>query len=704
MGILPVCLSHSAADSSQRMSSTERVEKRGSAATVRACDLCRKRKRRCLWNSGTQGCTPCVNLKETCLTTHVRKQRAKPQRAYDCCRILKTSQLMKARNRIAEYESRIHRLEALLVERNEAQPQIETQPLQPADSSVTAAEWVNNLRNELPLITFPDLPDFEALQNGEFGDNIDSIPRQIFGDDHTFVLEQGGHAHNGVDPDFTTQVDLEPSLEFREDAAFLQSTTFDLDSTPDCEEWPPPLPAGPIKCDCYLPPPELGTALLSEFLVDFNTAYPLFRPQVIVEHLRICYAGYTDGSAVSWVCAYIIFGLAYGLRAMSATPGKHDKSLAKYYLARTYNSLNSLLLSPPSLGLVQCLIGVALLAQSTPCGRSVPNAHFLSTSLRIAQTLAYHEDGIEITETDRDIEQERRVFWLGFISDTNTSMLSNAPTTQRREDIAAPKPDENPADSLGAVVAAEGHWKVNIFSLRVCLALLQAEAIEQVFSPKGRSLGPVHLEAATTVVHARLQAYHEHEIFQLRPDQLFQLLYRSDIAHTACLEASYFATIYRLYSFCALDRNPRINPFAPDGLRRMATVKAHHGYPAAKRLMSLLPIAPRGDVAWYWLHHLSLTAALVTVLAHHVNNPEEPAATKDELRCYHELIKDLGILVEKDNNPRNADIAQGRALCMDLMMRLETSLRLQLLQTSARCREEASAMQNKTAMETQRHM
>lgn len=454
----------------------------------------------------------------------------------------------------------------------------------------------------------------------------------------------------------------------------------------------------------YLPPPQLGTALLSEFLVDFNTAFPLYRPQVIVEHLRVCYAGYSDGSAVSWVSAYIVFGLAYCLRAMSATPGKHDRDLAKYYLARTYSSLNNLLLSPPSLGLVQCLIGVAMLVQSTPCGRSVPDAHFLSTSLRIAQTLAYHEDGTEIAETDRDVDQERRVFWLGFINDTYTSVLSNAPTTQRREDIVAPRPDENPDDSFGAVVAAEGHWKVNIFSLRVCLALLQAEAIEQVFSPKGRSLGPVHLDAAATVVRARLQAYHEHEIFQLSPDQLFQLLYRSDITHAACLEAAYFATIYRLYSFCALDRNPRINPFSPDGLRRMARVKTHHAYLAAKRLLSLLPIAPRGDVAWYWLSHLSLTAALMTVLAHHVNNPEEPPATKDEIRCCNELIKDLGILAEKDESLNNTEIAQGRALCMDLMMRLETSLRLQLLETSAKCREAAIAMQaKKGAMETGRH-
>ena len=118
----------------------------------------------------------------------------------------------------------------------------------------------------------------------------------------------------------------------------------------------------------YLPPPGLGSTLLSEFLVDFNTAYPLYRPHVIADHLRVCYSGASDGSAVAWCSAYVVFGLAYMLRGSSATATKQDNELARYYLARNYISLNRLLLSPPSLGLVQCLIGVALLVQSTPCG------------------------------------------------------------------------------------------------------------------------------------------------------------------------------------------------------------------------------------------------------------------------------------------------------------------------------------------------
>lgn len=570
----------------------------------------------------------------------------------------------------------------MLQERNAAQPDMDQQPLEPANSSVPATEWVSDLRDVMPTFRRPDLSEFEALFADTVEDDVGMIPNDLSGHDPDFQFPQDVVEFMPETAASLSLENFEPSADFQEAADLLQSTNFEPESAMDEETLgPPPLPETPV-CDWYLPPPELGTALLSEFLVDFNTAYPLYRPSVIAEHLRICYAGMSDGSAVSWTSAYIIFGLAHMLRGMSATATKQDNELAKYYLSRTYTSLTSLLLSPPSLGLIQCLIGTAWLIRTTPCGRNVPDGHFLSTSLRVAQSLAYHDDETEAVDPDRDIQQERRVFWLAFINDTNASMVSNAPTTHRREDIVAPKPEENPSDSLGAVVSAEGHWKVNVFRLRVELALIQAEAIEQVFSIKARNTAPQDLDAAAALVLARLQGFHEHEIFKLSPAQLFQLLYRSDITHTVTLEASHFATVFRLTAFLALDKNPRINPFRLDGLRRLSTIKVQRSYGAAKRLLSLLPIAPRGDTGLYWMEHQVFIAALVVVLSHHLNNPEQPKASKDELRVYNELVTDLRVL-DKRAADENTHIAQSRELCMSLLIRLETGLRIQWLQEHA---------------------
>ena len=156
-------------------------------------------------------------------------------------------------------------------------------------------------------------------------------------------------------------------------------------------------------------------------------------------------------------------------------------------------------------------------------------------------------------------------------------------------------------DELGALTAAEGTWRVLIFWLFTRIALLQVEAIDQVFSRTTSNNTPLDLSAATSIVFARLQAFREqHHIFHLSAGQIQQLLYRADICHCIALEAYYFATIYRLHAFMAMDMSSKINPFEMDGLSRMSKMKQHKSYSEARRLLSLLPVAPRGNVALYW--------------------------------------------------------------------------------------------------------
>jgi hypothetical protein len=152
-------------------------------------------------------------------------------------------------NRIAEYENKIHRLESMLQVHNAAQPDMEQQPLQPADTSVPAAEWVTNLRNHLPTLHRPDLVNFEELytdsewHDGRWLPNDGQNGKSVF----PSALQTNSSTQN-----IATSLsldDFEPSADFQEDTAFLQSA----DCAPDfaIEEdalLPPPLPDTPV-CD-----------------------------------------------------------------------------------------------------------------------------------------------------------------------------------------------------------------------------------------------------------------------------------------------------------------------------------------------------------------------------------------------------------------------------------------------------------------------
>jgi hypothetical protein len=135
-----------------------------------------------------------------------------------------------------------------LQERNEAQPQIEQQPLQPADTSVSATEWVANLHNKLPSIPRPEVPDFEVLYGDSFIDDSRLSSEGLSGASRSISAQATDMSIQSVVESLSLD-ELEPSVDFQEDAAFLQSTSFELDPPLEEDTWvPPPLPVEPV-CD-----------------------------------------------------------------------------------------------------------------------------------------------------------------------------------------------------------------------------------------------------------------------------------------------------------------------------------------------------------------------------------------------------------------------------------------------------------------------
>lgn len=498
--------------------------------------------------------------------------------------------LMDGRERVVEYERRIQNLENLLRERSEAQPQVQSQPLPPHDpsESIALSMWVDTLRTEVGQFPIQPCPDLDpSTYQGTY---------QMTGSASS-ILNNSVISHDTSEEAVLPSVDnYEPSTDFEQDAALLQDPLFQ--PPPALEDFTidDSIIIPDTMCQKSLPEPELGASLLAEFLVDFNTVYGLYRPHEIAEHIRICYEGFSDGTALAWASAYVVLGIAHRARAQSNVATPMDNELADYYLAKILPTVSGLLIAPPTLGLVQCLIGLAMLIRTS--SHSQPSGTFISTALRIAQFLAYEQDGGDTVPTEGvDVEQQRRVFWCAFTLDTDESIFSNAPTTHRKDDIRAPFPDENPQDSLGSVAAAEGDWKVNLFALHIRLALLQSDAIDKVLSMRARG---GNLDAAAQYILSRLQAWRDNELFRLKPEQLMQLLYRSDLMHVLAVEASYFATVFRIHAFLSLGKNPLVNPFSADVLAILAGKKEHGAYADAERLLTHLTLIPHGDIGVCW--------------------------------------------------------------------------------------------------------
>ncbi|KAH7139518.1 hypothetical protein B0J11DRAFT_589379 [Dendryphion nanum] len=664
--------------------SSSGIVKRGSGATVRACDSCRRRKRKCVWSPGAESCAPCIASKDDCSTTHIRKPRAKS---------------IKRTNRVAEYESRIQRLESLLSERTTAQPAVFSQPLQVTDiqASLPLNDWVSNLNNEIsswPLEEGPRLGPlaFDAGFEGFF-DDIDASELQI---DSTF--DESSFAYTASPEDsILIQTSHNSSESFTDITSTYSPSIHLLATVPQLPppETPQPLPSPstisnpqdplqtrtPItyiqpalprraKCDGYLPTPSLGTSLLKEFLLDFNTAIPLFQPYALASHLHICYTGASDGTVVSWSSAYIVFGIAHRLRAMSAGGSRQDNEQADYYMRRVIQNVPELLMEKPSLGAVQCLLGLAHLIQTSDQAGLAPHATFVSTALRMAMELSQTSSSSSPnpqsplhseSEQSQYTTNLNRTFWLSFILDTETRLLSPHPlslhTSLTPSTPSLPSP--NPPDAAGAITAAESPWQTNIFALRADLALIQSKAIETIF-PSHKPENSSEREATRKDLLQKLENWRQNSLFTFPPEKLSQLLYRSDMVHIVNLEASYFTTVLRIHI-----PGTNTTPFSPEGLRQLSRAPGEKRcITAAKRLLDLLLSAavPLGDYGWCWANKYSIIAALIIIFSHSSPSPSQTDTTTNPAN-YATVLDMLHTLAQKSEDE---DFRLSVHICSDL--------------------------------------
>lgn len=297
-------------------------------------------------------------------------------------------------------------------------------------------------------------------------------------------------------------------------------------------------PMSDFPTRCSLPPTEEGQALLTDYLRDFNSKVPLLAPEAIVSHMRDCYSGAANGVASSWVLSYATFGIAHQLRALSPSIRSDETFKAEQYLDKCLNSFSNVLLEEPNERIVQCLLGIAIMLQNSPKSHRVSS--FVSIALRMAQELGYNEAGL--SESNKKLSNH--LFWIAFTMEANLSMSTLRPNTQKHAEIMISLPPSDDHDwwnmrSTDDDMRMNGSSETNFFFLHCSLAMIQAQALEEVFSPKA-NMQPAEYAFALHTVTTQLAEWRR----SIRMDSA-EGLQSQELLHLAMLEASYFHTMYQ---------------------------------------------------------------------------------------------------------------------------------------------------------------
>ncbi|KAK5172272.1 uncharacterized protein LTR77_003910 [Saxophila tyrrhenica] len=402
-------------------------------------------------------------------------------------------------------------------------------------------------------------------------------------------------------------------------------STFGLSPVPDVQ----PVATHPVAIDtshlptgkplprCYLPATDEGVSLLTEFLHDFNSKIPLLSPMIIVNHVKDCYSGAADKLPESWVLTYITFGIAHRMRATSMFGSSEDSAMADFYMNKCLWKLADLLLGEPTLQLVQCLLGVAILLQTSD--RSQRAASFASIAMRMVQDLAYNDESSAADEDRDQCRTKRYTFWIAFFLDTDLAFAKMRPSSQRLADIRTPLPNTHDQDWWGLASSSDtgGDWSINVFSLHASLALIQAEMLEEVFSVKARQRTSSQTFSAYRAVVSKLAAWRRSNVLpSLDATELSQSTYRSDMVHLVVLEAMYFRTLFHLHASHTLGNfTTSIDVLSTEALHSLSLT----GLPAcvedAQRFLALVGLIPDSVTPLTWITTRATLAALFTVLS-----------------------------------------------------------------------------------------
>lgn len=350
---------------------------------------------------------------------------------------------------------------------------------------------------------------------------------------------------------------------------------------------------------CSLPPIQGGLFLLQEYLVDYNTAVPVFDANTISTLFHDCYNGRIDARPIDWVALKVVLAIAHRLRAMSPLGVPQDTENAEIYLEESLLEVPRLLMMRPSLLLAQCLLGLAIIISTS--SRPFPAAMLVTLAMRVIQDLRVNDPTKVDAVNSGDFLQQQRVFWIAYFIDADMSLRAGRLPSLTPRLINVELPSDTQPDAAGDISATSGEFKVNIFRLHVELALLQAEFMEQLVTPRSSRNPECPEDAELCAIESRLEEWRRNWLFELSVESLRTALHRSDLVHVVVLESEYFSTIYAFRAHISPVSRPRIHPFSVEGLMEgMSKQKVQMLYKDARRFVDLLKLIPGDNIACNW--------------------------------------------------------------------------------------------------------
>ena len=389
--------------------------------------MCRKKKIKC--DGKMPACTHCINYKTDCVFTQVEKKRNPPKGA---------KYIEGLENRLGRMESLL-RLSGLLEEDDNGKTDLGTLERRLADktrsrrtSAITSGSQPNTPDQDTPqlegvtssprsAITSPE-PQSEKggekkkKRKSESPEEVEALSDMMC----SLVTNNCGETrYIGSSSGFSifSPKGIQWVNEKTGDSSFQEMISNSTVDDNKWQYWKPEIFGDIFERRMFvpLPPKTECLSLLKDFFENFNCMFPLFHQPTFMHLVHRHYSRDPYEGSGWWASLNVALAIAHRLRVMSNLVPQDEDQKAWGYLKNAMGVFTELTMRNTDLLSVQALLGMALFMQGTP--NPQPSFFLVAAAIRLSHSIGLHKRGSSFNLNPVEIEQRKRVFWIGYMLD-----------------------------------------------------------------------------------------------------------------------------------------------------------------------------------------------------------------------------------------------------------------------------------------------
>ena len=415
-----------------------------------------------------------------------------------------------------------------------------------------------------------------------------------------------------------------------------------------------------------LPPKDEALSLLKDFFENFNCMFPLFHEPTFMHLVEKQYSMNPYEGSGWWASINVALAIAHRLRVMSNLVPQEEDQKAWMYLKNAMGVLTELTMRNTDLLSVQALLGMALFLQGTPNPQS--SFFLVAAAIRLSHSIGLHKRGSGFNLNPVEVEQRKRVFWIGYLLDKDICLRSGRPPAQDDDDMNVELPSEDPPDNIGNIPLADGKGKTNLFRLMCTFAIISSKVYKKLYSVSAAKQSDGELLNTIGELDKELEDWKDSIPLDFRPEHEIKASHTPLILHIVVLHFAYYnclTTIHRMSVHHGYWTS-RLSNYAIQGLNARPLnprvfSSAALCVSAARASIHLIKYIPQGDFACVWLILYFPVSALVTLFANILQNPQDPRARAD-IKLMNLVCNFLSMLTTDEEN---GSVKRMLAVCVE---------------------------------------